>query len=203
MPPRNRKSVYTLHPSFAWLQSIEDNLPQKTGRTLAEWIAVITEADAATEGERVQWLKAEFGLGTTTAELIARRAEGRGGVDDYKPEALVDAMYAGAKSGLRSLYEHILGIALDIGPAVKASPTKTTVPLYRNNVFAQIKPTTRRRIDLGLALKHSREELPAGLIATGGLQKGDRITHRFPLTSIEDIDDTVLHWLRRAYELDS
>jgi len=31
-------------------------------------------------------------------------------------------------------------------------PGKTAVALYRNHVFAQIKPTTNTRIDFGLAL---------------------------------------------------
>ena len=37
---------------------------------------------------------------------------------------------------------------------------------------------------------------------TGGLKKGNRITHRFPITSVDEIDEEVERWLRVAYELD-
>jgi hypothetical protein len=40
------------------------------------------------------------------------------------------------------------------------------------------------------------------MIDTGGLAKKDRITHRFEITSIEEIDEEVKKWLKTAYELD-
>jgi uncharacterized protein DUF5655 len=51
------------------------------------------------------------------------------------------------------------------------------VPFYRHHVFAQIEPSTRTRIDLGMALKDTKT--PKRLIDTGGFAKKDRITHRF------------------------
>jgi predicted GTPase len=83
---------------------------------------------------------------------------------------------------------------------VKVCPCKTMVPLYRKHVFAQIKPTTRTRIDLGLALKGTK--VPKRLIDTGGLAKKDRITHRIEITSVKDIDAVVKKWLKIAYEMD-
>ena len=44
-------------------------------------------------------------------------------------------------------------------------------PLYLEHVFAQIKPTTNSRIDLGFALTHYKGKLPKRLIDTGGLAK--------------------------------
>ena len=87
------------------------------------------------------------------------------------------------------------------GSDVKACPCKTIVPLYRQHVFAQIKPSTRTRIDFGLALKDTKAT--GRLLDTGGLAKGDRITHRFEITSLDDIDEEVKHWLRKAYEMDA
>lgn len=76
------------------------------------------------------------------------------------------------------------------------------VPFYRNHVFAQIKPTTNTRVDLGFALTHHKGKLPKRLIDTRGLAKKDRITHRIELTSLDQIDDEVKEWLKAAYELD-
>jgi hypothetical protein len=75
------------------------------------------------------------------------------------------------------------------------------VPLFRNHVIAQIKPTTNIRIDMGFALKATK---PTGrLIDTGGFAKKDRITHRIPITKVEEIDDEVKHWLEVAYDMDA
>ena len=46
---------------------------------------------------------------------------------------------------------------------VKACPCKTMVPLYREHVFAQIKPTTNSRIDLGFALAQYKGKLPKAI----------------------------------------
>jgi hypothetical protein len=75
------------------------------------------------------------------------------------------------------------------------------VPLYRLHVFAQLKPSTRTRLDLGFALK----DLPVEgrLIDTGGFAKKDRITHRIPLSAVDEIDGEVKKWLERAYEMDA
>jgi hypothetical protein len=75
------------------------------------------------------------------------------------------------------------------------------VPLYRKHVFAQIKPTTQIRIDFGLALGNLKT--PKRLIDTGGHAKKDRITHRFEITSLKDIDDDVKLWLKVAYDRDA
>jgi hypothetical protein len=101
---------------------------------------------------------------------------------------------------LRPIFDALLKLGFSLGNDVKACPCKTIVPLYRKHVFAEIKPSTRTRIDLGFALK---ETLAIGrLIDTGGFEKKDRITHRIPITSLADIDDEVQSWLKKAYEMD-
>jgi hypothetical protein len=69
-------------------------------------------------------------------------------------------------------------------------------------VFAQIKPTTNTRIDLGFALTHYKGKLPTRLIDTGGLAKKDRITHRIEIKAVGEIDGEVKKWLKTAYDLD-
>ena len=41
------------------------------------------------------------------------------------------------------------------------------------------------------------------LMSTGGFEKKDRITHRIPISSIEEIDADVKAWLKKAYVLDA
>src|SRR5262249_26367420 len=103
---------------------------------------------------------------------------------------------------LRPLHDALIELGRSLGEDVKICPCQTIVPLYREHVFAQIKPTTRTRIDFGLALKKATRKIPKRLIDTGGVAKGDRITHRFAISSANDIDDEVKTWLRIAYDLD-
>jgi hypothetical protein len=109
-------------------------------------------------------------------------------------------MFSGSKAGLRPIYDQLLKTGLKIGKDVKACPCQTIVPLYRNHVFAQIKPTTTKRVDIGFALGDLKAT--GRLIDTGGFAKKDRITHRIPLESPADIDDEVKYWLKVAYERD-
>jgi hypothetical protein len=74
------------------------------------------------------------------------------------------------------------------------------VPLYRRHVFAQIKPATNKRLDLGFAL--GEEPFTSRLHDTGGLAKKDRITHSVVLTSLADFDLQVKRWLKQAYARD-
>jgi hypothetical protein len=183
------------------------DLPQKTGRSLEEWIALVKKSGPPTEKERREWLKVNYGLGTNSAWWIAERADGRG-VEDADPEAnliaaegYVEAMFSGKKGTLRPIYEQLLKLGFSIGKDVKACPGKTVVPLYRNHVFAQIKPSTNTRIDLGFAL--GNRKAPKRLIDTGGYAKKDRITHRIEITKPSDIDEEVKRWLKTAYDLDA
>src|SRR5262245_13131478 len=160
-----------------------------------------------TEYERRDWLKTHYQLGTNSAWWLAERSHGKG-TEDNDPESYlraaekyVDEMYSGSKAGLRPIYDALLKIGLGIGKDAKACPCQTIVPLYHNHVFAQIKPTTRTRIDLGFALKGQKP--PKRFLDTGGAAKGDRITHRVPIGSVDDIDAEVKKWLKVAYDMDA
>jgi hypothetical protein len=201
------KTLYSVHPGVKMVQDWIASLPVKTGRTLDQWLALIKKDGPPTEKERRDWLKQEYQLGTNSAWWLAERADGKG-KEDSDPETYlraaekyVEEMFAGAKSGLRPIYDALLELGLKLAPDVKACPCKTIVPLYRNHVFAQIKPTTRTRIDMGFALKDTN---PVGrLIDTGGFAKGDRISHRIPISSVEEIDQEVKKWLKKAYDMDA
>jgi len=203
---KKTKSIYGVHPGVAMVQKAINELPAKTGRSFDEWVKFIKKSGPRTEAERREWLKSEHGLGTNYARWLAESAEGKG--EDGDPESYlraaegyVEKMFSGQKQSLRPIYNALLKLGFKLGKGVKACPCQTIVPLYRKHVFAQIKPTTQTRIDLGLALGSMKSG--GRLIDTGGFAKKDRITHRIPITSIAEIDDEVKHWLRVAYEMDA
>ena len=203
---RKKKPVYSVHPSLGMVQGMMAKLQERTGKTLDEWVREVIASGPPTEKERRVWLKEKHQLGTNYAWWIAERAEGKGAEHD-SPEAYlkaaegwVEAMFAGSRAGLRPVYDRLLELGFALGKDVKACPCQTIVPLYRNHVFAQVKPATHTRIDFGLAL--GARKATGRLIDTGGYAKKDRITHRIPLESVADIDNEVKRWLKIAYEED-
>jgi Domain of unknown function (DUF5655)/Domain of unknown function (DUF4287) len=199
------KWAYDVHPSIATYQPLIAGMKQKTGRSLEEWISFVRQHGPAAEKERREWLKVSHGLGTNYASWIAERSVGKG--DEGNPQTYlkqaaeyVDKMFSGPKAGLRPMYDELLKLGRKLGKDVRACPCQTIVPLYRNHVFAQIKPTTRTRIDLGLALKDTKA--PKRLINTGGFEKKDRISHRIEIASVADIDEVVKRWMKTAYDMD-
>jgi hypothetical protein len=210
MPRPSRKSAaspYDVHPGVAMMQKWVAELPQKTGRSLEEWVALVKKEGPATLKERRAWLKEQHKLGTNSAWQIADSAEGGGWLEGDPGEylkaasAYVEGMFTGSKAGLRPIFDALVKLARQLGPDVKVCPCQTIVPLYREHVFAQIKPTTRTRIDLGFALGDTKAT--GRLIDTGGFAKKDRITHRIPLSTVEEIDAEVKRWLTTAYARDA
>lgn len=201
MADRIKGSVYSQHPGIVMLKKIAENMKEKTGRDLNEWISFVKQKGPKAKKEQIAWLKKEHGLGGTNINLIVEYVEGNDPIGGYDPEALVEAQYAEKKSHLKPVYDQLLKMAFEAGIDVKACPGKTMVSFYRRHVFAELKATTNCRIDLGLALKGA-ENVPQRAIDTGGLAKGDRITHRIPISSLAEIDDEVKEWLQIAYNLD-
>jgi hypothetical protein len=203
------ESLYGVHPSVAMVQKWLAELKEETGRSMEEWLALVRKEGPKDGKSRREWLMTKHKVGTRDAGWIAERAEGKGGDLDtpelYLKSAVryVEEQYAGPKEKLRPIFEELLTLGKLIGSDVKACPCRTIVPLYREHVFAQIKPTTNSRMDLGFALTHYKGKLPKRLIDTGGMAKKDRITHRIEITLAEQIDDEVKKWLKTAYDLDA
>jgi len=209
-PATNSMSTYAVHPSVAMVEDWIRGLKAKTGRSLEEWLKFIQNEGPADEASCRVWLKDKQGMGTNTAWWLAERAH----LGDKEPEdtpesymraavKYVDDMYAGGRAGLIPLHDELVRVGRAVARDVKVCPCKTIVPLYREHVFAQIKPTTRTRIDLGFALARYKGKLPSRLIDTGGKAKGDRITHRIEITETSQIDADVRKWLKIAYDLDA
>jgi len=205
---RSSKSLYDVHPGIAAVQDWVSGLKTKTGRSLDEWLREIRKNGPRDLKALREWLKTKHMLGTNSTWWLADRADGKGTDDEDPAEYLnaaagfVDKMYAGPKSALRPIHDALMKLGRSLARDVRICPCQTIVPFYRNHVIAQIKPTTRTRIDFGLALAKHKGKLPARLIDTGGLAKKDRITHRFELTSKNEIDAEVKKCLKIAYELD-
>jgi Domain of unknown function (DUF5655)/Domain of unknown function (DUF4287) len=176
------------------------NLTARTGKTLEQWSRFAVKAGPASRKERVGWLMKEHGLGRVAASLIAAHAEGR--APDYRnTAALLDGMFAGPKAELRPVYDALIRAARSLGKDVEVIPCQTQVTLRRRRQFAWIKPSTRTRIDLGLALPG----VSAGgqLVEIAGADAQDRVRLRIPIASKAGVDEEVRRWLKTAYDFNA
>jgi hypothetical protein len=183
IPGPHKRWKYDLHPSVAMAHSVIAGMKEKTGRSLDEWVRHVKKNGPSAERARAAWLKKEHRLGTNYASWIAAKSAGASNAfedaNEYLEQAqdYVDKMYAGPKAHLRPIYDEILSYAKTLGKDVGVSPCSTMVPIYRKHVIAQIKPTTRTRIDLGLALRDTKT--PKRLIDTEALpRKTESPSHR-------------------------
>lgn len=177
--------------------AVKANMPEKTGKTFEQWVRIAKAKGHSKARECYAWLKQEHGLPHLSAQIVADTATGGNryaGYDD--PAALVDAMYAGDKAGLRPIYDELIKIAQKLGKDVGITACKTYVTLRRQRQFAIIKPTTKTRVDLGITLADVK---PQGRLESANSVGSDRITHVIKLDSIQSIDAEVKRWLKEAY----
>ena len=110
---------------------------------------------------------------------------------------LIDAQYSGGKAHLRPIYDRLLALAQQLGPDVTVGPRKTYVALARGKQFCVLQPTTQTRLDVGLKLPDTA--VTPRLVEAGNVGGGS-ITHKVAVTSLDDIDDELITWLKTAYE---
>ena len=201
------KVRYSPHPSIQMVIDWIATLEAKTGRNLEAWIALAVKEGGKDEASRRKFLAEKHGLGTNSAWWIAERSVGKGGEDSdpalylKAAETYVQEMFGGAKALLVPIYGRLLDLARATAADIKFCPCKTIVPFYRKHVIAQVKPSTRTRIDFGLALGDRKGS--GRLVETGGFAKKDRITHKITISAPEDVDAEVRRWLKEAYDRDA
>lgn len=170
-------------------QTMIDNLPEKTGKSLSEWQALVANSDAVKHGEIMKLLKSEHGITHGFANLIAQKCIGN---MDVSADDLVANQYNG-KEDLKPIHDVIVDYVKRYGDELDISPKKTSVSLRRKKQFALIQPSTKTRIDLGLNLK--------GVEPTGRLEAmSGMCTHKIKLTDVEDFDGDVKAWLDQAFD---
>lgn len=178
--------------------AIARNLEARTGRSKEQWLEVIRRDGPPTRRERLAWLKAEHGLGASTAMNLAwwSDEEAMAAAAATSDDDLIAAQYAGAKAGLRPIFEAVVATVRSFGPDVTTEARTSYVSFQRGRQFGLVAPSSRTRVDVALRLPGvaagGRLEEAAGF-GTGGM------THRVRVTSVDEVDEELAGWLRSAY----
>ena len=169
-------------------QAMIDNMPEKTGKSLAQWQKLVAASGAAKHGEIMKLLKGEHGVTHGFANLIAQKCIGN---LDVSAEDLVANQYKG-KEALKPIHDAIVDFVKTFGAELEIAPKKTSVSLRRKKQFALIQPSTKTRIDLGINLK--------GEPAQGRLETMTGMcTHKVKISDLNEFDDDVRAWLKDAF----
>lgn len=170
------------------------NIEARTGKTLGQLREMIAASGLTRHGEVRNWLMAELGLGhgdANTVVHLAKQADAPAAADANDP---LDSLYTGAKAGLRPLHEAAMARIQALGP-FEIAPKKSYLSLRRKKQFAMLGPATKDQLELGLNAK----ALPAHP-RLKALPPGGMCQYTVRLSQAAELDDTLLGWVRTAYD---
>jgi hypothetical protein len=173
------------------LKTMIDNMPEKTGKSLEEWIKILKGKSFEKHSEAVNFLKTEYQVTHGFANTIVILSK-----EENTPiEDLVADQYKG-KEALFPLYEQLISYVKTLGPDVTITPKKGSVSIIRKRQFLLIKPAAKTRIDLGFKLKD--KAITDRLENSGPF--GTMCTHRVRISSVDEMDSELKSWIKEAYD---
>jgi hypothetical protein len=172
-------------------------LVERTGDGLETWNDRVRKSGATDEKSLRSWLDEQGVTGYPAMLLVMERF----GYPDYlqaTADELIDGQYAD-RPALRPVLDTILGVLPSVGE-VEVQARKTYVALITpKRTFGAVQPTTKKRVDLGLRL--TADVQPDGRLNRAPNFGQSSVTHKIGLETATDVDDYVVDWLRRGYEL--
>ena len=175
-------------------QWIADLLKRRTGQDLEGWNARVREAGLTDEAALRAWLTEQGVMGYPQSLLVMERF----GYPDFlvaNAEELLDGQYRD-RPRLRIIFDAIVSLAATLGE-MTVQVRKGYVSLVTpRRTFAAIQATTKTRVDLGLRLTDLQ---PAGRLESAAGMGSGQVTLRIALEGVDEVDDEVAGWMRRAY----
>jgi hypothetical protein len=178
------------------------NIQAKTGKTIAELHAVLAASGLDKTGERRTLLMERFKLGYGDANTVAlfygKPVPALDGGAPAAPTATegdpLDAIYTGAKAGLRPLHAQVMKMIEGLG-SFEQAPKKSYISLRRKKQFAMVGPATKDAIEIGLNAKDLPAHARLKVMPPGGMCQ---VTTR--IASVKEVDAALRGWLQQAYD---
>ncbi len=176
------------------------NIEARTGRSRQELYAFVHEGGDLKHGQLVTRCKEQLGLGHGDANTLVHCArQSHGDTINASKQAAgqdpADGWYSGKKAALRPIHDAVLRAVAALGPEVEHAPKKTYLSLRRAKQFATVGPATASLVELGFNLKGAPAEGRVEALPPGGM-----CTHRARIASVQELDEELVGWLRRAFE---
>ncbi|MHB1356896.1 MAG: DUF5655 domain-containing protein [Anaerolineae bacterium] len=174
------------------------NIVKRTGKNLAELAVIVHASGLAKHGEIRAMLIRDLALSYGDANALAGhvlKSSGAGPAENTPTtDDIVAGFYSGAKAGLRPIHDQVMDGISTFGD-FEIAPKKTYLALRRKKQFAMVGPGTKGRVEVGLNMK--------GVPATDRLIElppGGMCNYVVRLTTIAEVDDELVSWIRLAYD---
>ena len=175
------------------------NIEKKTGKTLVELTLFIQSSGLSKHGEIRSMLMEKLGLTYGDAHNLALYALNADAQLAAKEKGLsttevLDEIYSGPKANLRPIHEKLMS-AIDQFGEFEIVPKKGYVSLRRKRQFAMLGPGSNTRVELGINIKSIEDD--ERLIPQPA---GSMCNYKVKLTEVNQVDETIIGWVRKAYE---
>lgn len=176
------------------------NIEKRTGKTLAELVAIVKASGLTKHGQIRDMLKQQLQMGHGDANTVAHYALGTGGTVPApaggapSADEVLDGIYTGAKAALRPIHEKLMA-EIDRFGDFETAPKKGYVSLRRKKQFATLGPATNTRFEVGLNMK--------GVPATDRLEElppKSMCQYKVRLTDPAEVDAELVAWIKQAYD---
>ncbi|MCC4213052.1 DUF4287 domain-containing protein [Leeuwenhoekiella parthenopeia] len=175
-------------------QTMIENLYRNTGKTLEQWIDIVSHENFTKHGEIIRFLKENHGLTHGFANLIAHKSKGSDSGSAENSEDLITAQYKG-KEVLKIIYDKLIAEIQTFGNDIEIAPKKVYVSLRRKKQFATLQPATKTRFEIGINLKGQE---PKGKLEAE--KPNSMCSHKIKISDINQIDSEVMNWIKIAYD---
>jgi predicted transport protein len=176
------------------VQSMIQNLKEKTGNSLEEWKVIIDQQPFSKHGEIVKFLKEVHNVTHGYAAEIALKVKGTDADSTLDTDKLINAQYIG-KEHLKAYYDKILAEISKFEGDFEVAPKKAYVSLKRKKQFIILNPASKTRFEIGFNLK--------GVEPQGKLEPekpGGICSHKINIADIAELDSEVIGWIKQAYD---
>lgn len=176
------------------IQTMIDNLHKNTGKTLEQWIEIVTNENFEKHGEIIKFLKEKHEFTHGFANLVAHKAKSSDAGSVENTDDLIVSQYQG-KEHFKPIYKKLIAEILSFGNDIEIAPKNTYVSLRRKKQFAILNPATKTRFEIGINLKGQEptDKLEAE-------KPNSMCSHKIKIADVCEINTEILNWIKTAYE---
>ncbi|MBK7097871.1 MAG: DUF4287 domain-containing protein [Sphingobacteriales bacterium] len=175
-------------------QTMINNLHKNTGKTLDQWIEIVTKQNFAKHGEIIKFLKEQHEFTHGFANLVAHKSKETDAGSAENTDDLIVSQYQG-KEHFKPMYDKLIAEILTFGNDIEIAPKNTYVSLRRKKQFAILNPATKTRFEIGINLKGQE---PTTLLEAE--KPNSMCSHKIKISDINEIDNEIVNWIKTAYE---
>ena len=176
-----------------------ENIQKRTGKSLEELTELVQSSGLSKHGEIRSMLMEKLGLGYGDANMLVLyvlKTDVQLVVQEkgLTTDDVLDEIYSGPKANLRPIHERLMSVINQFGD-FEIAPKKGYVSLRRKRQFAMLGPATNTRFELGINIKDLDTDERLVLQPAGSM-----CNYKVRLTEPDQVDETVVNWLRKAYD---